>query len=313
MCMRELGAALPHLEVLWMSRCGLQDLDGVTVLGSLQELYLPFNDVADLSPLKWLDGLAVLDIEGNALSGPSDVAELRKCHQLRELTLIGNPVCRDSGFSRDMVLEMLPQISILDDAYREEPEALAPVVRDPEFYLDLYIESDVELYLDLFLESSGSSVNRTEPTEMVPEVSWASEAMSQGLLSGPLPPGVADVYVGEPGEEELVVEWLKRMRPKLAAPQAHASTTRTISEPAGFDLRLADRRQAPRGAQSGGFAADEGSGNYASDLTRGDSLAGNPLSALRHRRSQASSSSVARPVDLSIRELLRRHRVAGLT
>jgi len=323
MCMRELGAALPSLEVLWMSRCGLQDLDGVTVLGSLQELYLPFNDIADLTLLKWLDSLAVLDIEGNAVSGLGDVAELRKCHQLRDVTLRGNPVCCDGGYSRDAVLEMVPQISILDEAYRDEPQAPPLTAHDPEMYLDLYLESEIDLYLDLFLDSAGpgdaGGAAGTEPgmrgaEELDPasEVGWSSETMSRGLLSGPLPPDLADAFAGEPGEQELVIEWLKRARPKQAAPQAtFALTARTSPEPAGFDLRLADRRQAPRALPGGGPPAGEGDCTAASDLTRGGSLAGNPLAALRHRRSQASSSSVSRPADLSIRELLRRHRVAG--
>ena len=61
---RDLGTELTHLEVLWMGRCGLQDLSGIAAMPALREFYLPFNDVSDLVPLCNHDCLEVLDIEG---------------------------------------------------------------------------------------------------------------------------------------------------------------------------------------------------------------------------------------------------------
>lgn len=34
--LRDLGTTLSHLQVLWMSRCCLQDLDGISTLSSLK-------------------------------------------------------------------------------------------------------------------------------------------------------------------------------------------------------------------------------------------------------------------------------------
>ena len=47
-----------------MPRCNLEDLDGVTAMPSLKELYLAYNDVTDLSPLSMMTNLEILDLEG---------------------------------------------------------------------------------------------------------------------------------------------------------------------------------------------------------------------------------------------------------
>jgi hypothetical protein len=355
---RELGTALSNLEVLWMSRCGLQEIDGITVISELQELYLPFNDIADVSQLKWLDGLSVLDLEGNALSTLEDVDELRGCHQLRDLTLQGNPVCALPQFTSASVLEMLPQLEFLDGLSREEAVAVShesgkPAAVDPSIFLDMYLDSDLPLYLDLYLgdlgqlpeeNGSGSASALSEAAQLSSQsestAGWrrASHPLfEQGLQESAGKAREGDAR--EPTEQQLILERVKRVTPSSKAPQsfsqpARASTPRS----SGFNLQLPSRRQAeattstprgqgsssgvgtPRGqgSSSGGMGAvglglDDLMGQHgdaASDLTCGVQLAGNPLSALRQRRNQASSKSSSSEVDVSvsIRELMRRHR-----
>jgi len=48
---RDLGTRLRNLRILWVTRCGISELDGIVALSGLQELYIAFNDVSDLSPL----------------------------------------------------------------------------------------------------------------------------------------------------------------------------------------------------------------------------------------------------------------------
>ena len=48
---RDLGTRLRNLKILWVTRCGITELDGIVALSGLQELYIAFNDVSDLSPL----------------------------------------------------------------------------------------------------------------------------------------------------------------------------------------------------------------------------------------------------------------------
>ena len=83
-----------HLEVLWVSRCGLRDLDGFAALPSLKELYAAFNDISDLSPLAGSDSLEILDMETNAVAHLSQLDNLGCCERLSSATLDGNGVAR---------------------------------------------------------------------------------------------------------------------------------------------------------------------------------------------------------------------------
>lgn len=56
---RDLGTAIRNLQVLWLSRCGVTDLDGISVLEHLTELYLSFNNVEDITPLSLHEHLEV--------------------------------------------------------------------------------------------------------------------------------------------------------------------------------------------------------------------------------------------------------------
>ncbi len=62
-CIRDLGTSLSSLKILWMPRCKLKDLDGLPALQNLQEFYLPFNHVEDISVITMLPSLDVLDLE----------------------------------------------------------------------------------------------------------------------------------------------------------------------------------------------------------------------------------------------------------
>jgi leucine-rich repeat-containing protein 56 len=88
---RDLGTALRNLEVLWVARCGVSDLDGISALPSLSELYLAFNDIKDLSPLTMLEKLHTLDLESNAIDDLEQVEYLGLVPTIRSLTIEGNP------------------------------------------------------------------------------------------------------------------------------------------------------------------------------------------------------------------------------
>ena len=61
---RDLGTSLIYLRVLWLSRSNLADLDGIPTLSHLEELYLAYNEIADISPCSMLESLKCLDLEG---------------------------------------------------------------------------------------------------------------------------------------------------------------------------------------------------------------------------------------------------------
>ncbi|XP_030587977.1 leucine-rich repeat-containing protein 56 isoform X2 [Archocentrus centrarchus] len=96
---RDLGTTISHLQVLWMSRCCLHDLDGISTFSAVTELYLSYNNVSDLSQVGMLDNLQLLDLEGN------DVDDLV---QTTEYSY------------REAVRELLPQLRYLDDVKVEE-------------------------------------------------------------------------------------------------------------------------------------------------------------------------------------------------
>jgi hypothetical protein len=119
---RDIGTSLTCLRVLWMSRCGLQDVDGVSSLESLEELYLAFNELTDISPLSLLEKLEILDLESNNISDQEQICYLSLCPCLRSLTLEGNPICLTLGDNqtevngyREAVKKSVPSLLLLDD------------------------------------------------------------------------------------------------------------------------------------------------------------------------------------------------------
>jgi len=114
---RELGTSLNHLRVLWLCRCGLAELDGMSALPELQELYLAFNDIEKLDALAPLDQLQVLDLEANVVSDMTQVEWLQFLPAMQELTLRGNPVAEAPTY-RALTVGLLPNLALLDDEDR---------------------------------------------------------------------------------------------------------------------------------------------------------------------------------------------------
>ncbi|KAL6107007.1 lrrc56 [Pungitius sinensis] len=129
MSARDLGTTLSHLQVLWLSRCSLQDLDGICTFTSLKELYVAYNNVSDLSQLGMLENLQLLDLEGNNVDDIVQIQYLGLCGKLQTLCLEGNPVCahpnptaiQAADYSyRAAVRELVPQLCYLDNLRVEE-------------------------------------------------------------------------------------------------------------------------------------------------------------------------------------------------
>ncbi|XP_046862105.1 leucine-rich repeat-containing protein 56-like isoform X2 [Xenia sp. Carnegie-2017] len=130
---RDLGTSLVNLQSLWMAKCGLSDLDGISSLCSIKELYLAYNDICEVSPLTMLDTLEVLDLEGNLLDDIAQVEFLVLCPELKRLTLEGNPVCMKPQ------VDCTPQVQ-LDYNYRVEIHKVLPKLTyldDEPFLFDL--------------------------------------------------------------------------------------------------------------------------------------------------------------------------------
>lgn len=111
---RDFGLS-PVLRVFNAARCGVTDLDGVRCLLSLEELYLPFNDVEDCTALALHDTLRVLDLESNRVHDVAEIETLGTCPHLLALTLTGNPVARASDYYV-AVSRHLTNLELLDDS-----------------------------------------------------------------------------------------------------------------------------------------------------------------------------------------------------
>ncbi|KAM5222772.1 leucine-rich repeat-containing protein 56 [Hipposideros larvatus] len=121
---RDLGTSLGRLQVLWLTRCGLGDLDGIGSFPALKELYASYNCISDLSPLCLLEQLEVLDLEGNGVEDLGQVCYLQLCPRLATLTLEGNLVCVRPGLHSEVpqgydyrveVRRLIPQLQVLDE------------------------------------------------------------------------------------------------------------------------------------------------------------------------------------------------------
>ncbi|CAF1659549.1 unnamed protein product, partial [Adineta ricciae] len=111
---RDLGTSLSHVRILWMARCCLNDLDGITSLQSLEELYVAYNEIVDLSALSMLENLRLLDLESNLVDDLRQVEFLALCPSLTTLTLEGNPINNQTEYRTD-VIHRLPRLQTLDD------------------------------------------------------------------------------------------------------------------------------------------------------------------------------------------------------
>ena len=97
-------SGLADLEVLNLGGNRIADLWPVAGLASLERLDLRGNDVDDLSALGGLEGLRVLDLSGNAVS---DISPLAGLTRLRRLDLSGNRVADLRPLSELRDLEVL--------------------------------------------------------------------------------------------------------------------------------------------------------------------------------------------------------------
>uniref|UniRef100_A0A670XXM2 Leucine rich repeat containing 56 n=1 Tax=Pseudonaja textilis TaxID=8673 RepID=A0A670XXM2_PSETE len=121
---RDLGTALPRLQVLWMARCGLSDLDGISCCCSLKELYIAYNNIGELSQISLLENLEILDLEGNNIEDLCQIQYLRLCTKLTNLTIEGNLIClkpspqssEDPNYNyRVEVKKLIPHLKCLDE------------------------------------------------------------------------------------------------------------------------------------------------------------------------------------------------------
>jgi hypothetical protein len=112
---RDISAQLVNLRFLSLAHCEIVSLDGICTLSKcLEELYLAYNHISDLSELIGLPKLRVLDLEENEVPQLAEIELLSCCTSLKALTLLGNPASRSENY-REEVRKYLPQLIYLDE------------------------------------------------------------------------------------------------------------------------------------------------------------------------------------------------------
>ncbi|XP_014780211.1 leucine-rich repeat-containing protein 56 isoform X1 [Octopus bimaculoides] len=166
---RDLGSSLHGLNILWMSQCCLQDLDGIGSLSNLKELYLSFNDISEISSLSMLEYLEILDLECNKIDCISQIQYLSFCTNLKGLTLQGNPVCMKASPEsestdynyRQSVLKCVPQLKYFDDKPISDDtpsENVNVFSEDWDYLLQLQQDLHFDELLSVFEDDASSGI-----------------------------------------------------------------------------------------------------------------------------------------------------------
>uniref|UniRef100_A0A8C0WMQ5 Leucine-rich repeat-containing protein 56 n=1 Tax=Castor canadensis TaxID=51338 RepID=A0A8C0WMQ5_CASCN len=199
---RDLGTSLGRLQVLWLARCGLTDLDGISSFPALKELYVSYNNISDLSSLCLLEQLEVLDLEGNCVDDLGQVRYLQLCPRLVTLTLEGNLVCLRpapgpsnkalQGYNyRAEVRKLIPQLHTLDEvpATRTDLPHSRKLSQDWLMVKEAIKESSLlDSLLPRLDHSHGATMRKLDPVLSLPETQPGS--LSLLVPGGRLPEGL---------------------------------------------------------------------------------------------------------------------------
>lgn len=266
---RDIGTAFSNLTVLWMSRCKLNDLDGIASMSLLQELYVSYNNIEDLSPISFLDSLEILDLEGNIVSDINQLDYLLFMNNLTNLTLTSNPVCYSFSSSsnqsfREYVLAKFPNLKVLNDyvtsVLKVDESTSMQLHEDIDIVTSaIKVATDLENKLEsISLDSSLPSCSRSKSNSM--------EDLSQSTSSKPL----IKFDTARPSTAAVP----SRKQQFINAYQLNSSIISSNTRPGSS------------GSDSGIMLSDD-----SSNLTFGDPLCGNLIHALKQRKKSPISSS----------------------
>jgi Leucine-rich repeat (LRR) protein len=128
---RDIGTELSSLRILSLENCYLTSLDGINAVSpKIQELYVGFNQITDISELVGLTKLKILNIESNNLESIEDIQLLACCPSFRRLYLRGNGVENTDDY-RNAVKVSIPQLTHLDGVKFGCEEEVPPPPAEP--------------------------------------------------------------------------------------------------------------------------------------------------------------------------------------
>eukprot|EP01043_Picozoa_sp_COSAG02_P019771 COSAG02_NODE_962_length_15608_cov_16.347692_13_plen_488_part_00 len=300
--LRDLGTSLKRLQVLWVSRCGLTDLEGLSAFPALAELYASFNDIVDLSGIGGADTLELLDLDSNSVAQLHQLSNLTGCDALTSLTLEGNPVEKDKLF-REQLGKTLPHLEYLDDmpfsadsansddaALEDEMDLVMDGIRHARLGID-----DTMFDLDA-QQAAVTAFNVHDPYRPRTALSTSStfrpdsaSVAAVGSRPATAASGVASLIRQRPGSGKPPLIAARPMsagvRPSSrASSSSRPGSARPNSRTSESPITPPRSREAPRGGRtaSPGEVEDAGSSALTSGTT--EAVCGNLAKALRHRR-----------------------------
>ncbi|KAJ2946554.1 hypothetical protein O0L34_g12608 [Tuta absoluta] len=120
-------AGMKNLKILALGRNHIKSLSGIEVVAdTLEELWISYNKLEKLKGIEAMKNLRVLYMSYNNVKEWSELKRLRECPDLRDLLVIGNPICDsedDMEVWRQRTIDVLPQITQLDGI---------PIIKDVE-------------------------------------------------------------------------------------------------------------------------------------------------------------------------------------
>ncbi|KRX04963.1 hypothetical protein PPERSA_06597 [Pseudocohnilembus persalinus] len=112
---RDIGSSFQNLQILWINRVGLEELQGINAFPNLKELYANYNSIKDLMPLDFNDNIEILDLEGNDIEDIINIDYLETMGKLNDLNLSQNPITKQKQY-REIIKKKIPNLQILDEA-----------------------------------------------------------------------------------------------------------------------------------------------------------------------------------------------------
>ncbi|RZC36769.1 leucine-rich repeat-containing protein 56, partial [Asbolus verrucosus] len=112
---RDLGSGLKNLKILKVNRCGVECLDGMLNLESLEELYAADNCIENCMPCAFLSSIKIIDLSRNRLKDTMrTLTFLTICEKLEHIYLQGNDEIWQFPKYRQTVKSLLPALRSLD-------------------------------------------------------------------------------------------------------------------------------------------------------------------------------------------------------
>ncbi|KAJ3148851.1 Leucine-rich repeat-containing protein 49 [Geranomyces variabilis] len=193
---------LRELRVINLEDNLLTGTIGLAPLCTLSEINLRRNQISVVRDLQQLQSLRRLSLGANRITSFEDLSDVLKSESLCELSLDGNPICREGCFHRAFVINRIRSLKILDGrrVSEEERRTANKVARKESLRLKEF--ERVATQRDERLRAIGNIRDR-----------WEREMGVPRTLAGNC--SVADIALVEPG-------W-RPQPPNAPAPTGHAS------------------------------------------------------------------------------------------